>query len=144
VTDSDVLNSWADVGASQLIIDGKIKLKNDSKIARFTKTGVEFENGSTLDADAFILATGYVKMRSSLTRPELRCFDYRYGNAEVTFREIFGDEVGDKLKPLFGLDEEGEVRGLWRDTGVPRLYQMFGNFALCRFYSKHIALRGCS
>ena len=48
-----------DVGASQLIIDGKIKLKNDSQISRFTKNGLEFANGSTLDADVVIFATGY-------------------------------------------------------------------------------------
>jgi len=47
-----------DVGASQLIIDGKIKLKNDAQIARFAQTGLEFEDGSTLDADVVVLATG--------------------------------------------------------------------------------------
>jgi len=47
-----------DVGASQLIIDGKIKLKNDAQIARFTQNGLEFEDGSTLDADAVVFATG--------------------------------------------------------------------------------------
>ena len=48
-----------DVGASQAIIDGKIKLKNDSQISRFTKSGLLFEDGSTLDADVVIFATGY-------------------------------------------------------------------------------------
>ena len=48
----------ADVGASQLIIDGKIKLKNDAQIARFTPTGLEFEDGGTLDADVVVFATG--------------------------------------------------------------------------------------
>ena len=54
----DVIRN-SDVGASQLIIDGKIKLKNDSQISRFTKNGLEFTNGSTLDADAVVFATGY-------------------------------------------------------------------------------------
>ena len=47
-----------DVGASQLIVDGKIKLKTDAQIARFTQKGLEFTDGSTLDADAVIFATG--------------------------------------------------------------------------------------
>jgi hypothetical protein len=47
-----------DVGASQLIIDGKIKLKNDSHIERFTETGIKFQNGSELPADVVIFATG--------------------------------------------------------------------------------------
>ena len=42
-----------------MIIDGKIKLKNDSQISRFTKDGLEFTNGSMLEADAVVYATGY-------------------------------------------------------------------------------------
>ena len=50
----------ADVGASQMMVDGKIKLKNDSLIKRFTKTGLEFEDGSTVDTDVVLFATGCV------------------------------------------------------------------------------------
>lgn len=50
--------SGSDVGTSQLIIDGKVKLKNDSLIERFTKTGIKFTNGSELPADVVIFATG--------------------------------------------------------------------------------------
>jgi hypothetical protein len=76
-------------------------------------------------------------------------------------RKILGPEVGARLKPIWGLDTEGEIRGAWRDVGVPRVWYMMGklflsrerndnrlkpqcwagNFALCRFHSKHIALR---
>ena len=49
-----------DVGASQMIIDEKIKLKNDSQIERFTKSGLRFEDGSELPADAIVFATGCV------------------------------------------------------------------------------------
>ena len=46
------------MGTSQLIIDGKIKIKNDSQIERFTKTGLKFDNGSELEADVVMYATG--------------------------------------------------------------------------------------
>jgi len=49
---------FIDVGASQLIIDGKIKLKNDSRIERFIANGLRFENGSELAADVVVFATG--------------------------------------------------------------------------------------
>ena len=52
--------SLSDVGASQLIAEGKIKLKNDSQIEEFTETGLLFEDGSQLLADVVIFATGYV------------------------------------------------------------------------------------
>ena len=43
-----------------MIVDGKVKLKNDSLIKQLTEGGIEFENGSTLPADVVILATGCV------------------------------------------------------------------------------------
>jgi len=113
---------YFDVGASQLIIDGKIKIKNDAQIARFTPKSLEFDDGSTLDADAVVFATGY-------------------GDARGPMRKILGPEVGAQLKPIWGLDAEGEIQGVWRDIGVPRVWCMMGNFALCRFHSKHIALQ---
>ena len=51
-----------DVGTCQKIIDGKIKVKNDSQIERFTKTGIKFQNGSELEADVIMFATGYVSL----------------------------------------------------------------------------------
>ncbi|KAI9507262.1 FAD/NAD-P-binding domain-containing protein, partial [Russula earlei] len=113
---------YFDVGASQLIIDGKIKLKNDAQIARFTQKGLAFTDGSALDADAVIFATGY-------------------GDARTPLRKILGPDIGARLKPIWGLDSEGEIRSVWRDLGVPRLWCMMGNFALCRFHSKHVALQ---
>ncbi|KAI0271306.1 FAD/NAD(P)-binding domain-containing protein [Gloeopeniophorella convolvens] len=113
---------YFDVGASQLIIDGKIKLKNDSQISRFTRKGLEFENGSTLDADAVVFATGY-------------------GDARDPLRKVLGPETGARLKTIWGLDAEGEIRGAWRDMGIPRLWVMMGNLALCRFHSTHLALQ---
>jgi hypothetical protein len=47
-----------DVGASQLVIDVKIKLKNDSHIDRFTETCIKFQNGTELPADVVVFATG--------------------------------------------------------------------------------------
>ncbi|KII91612.1 hypothetical protein PLICRDRAFT_38413 [Plicaturopsis crispa FD-325 SS-3] len=113
---------YLDVGASQLIIDGKIKLKNDSPIAGFTPKGLAFEDGSTLDADVVIFATGY-------------------GEARDPMRRICGDEVADQCKRIWGLDKEGELNGCWRDVGIPNMWFMMGNLALCRFHSKHIALQ---
>jgi hypothetical protein len=77
-------------------------------------------------------------------------------------RTILGPELGPRLKPIWGLDPEGEIQGAWRDIGIPRAWCMMGerifllfsfrlsipnvpvgNFALCRFHSTHVALREC-
>ncbi|KAG5650202.1 hypothetical protein H0H81_000327 [Sphagnurus paluster] len=49
---------YIDTGGSQEIIDGKIKLKTGSAIRSFTETGLDFEDGSKLDADVIVFATG--------------------------------------------------------------------------------------
>ena len=47
-----------DVGTSKHIIDGDVKVKNGSAIARFTENGLAFADGTTLEADVVIFATG--------------------------------------------------------------------------------------
>ncbi|KAF8345497.1 hypothetical protein F5887DRAFT_1158732 [Amanita rubescens] len=113
---------YLDVGASQLIADGKIKLKNDSQITEYTETGLLFEDGSRLPADVVVFATGY-------------------NNVKEHIQKLCGDEVANKCSPIWGFNEEGELNGTWRDLGVPGLWYMMGNAALCRFHSKHIALQ---
>ena len=41
-------------------------------------------------------------------------------------RNILGPELGARLKPIWGLDPEGEIKGAWRDIGVPRAWCMMG------------------
>ena len=47
-----------DVGASEMVADGRIKVKSDSELEKFTERGVLFKDGSELEADVIILATG--------------------------------------------------------------------------------------
>ncbi|KAJ7113220.1 hypothetical protein C8R44DRAFT_741549 [Mycena epipterygia] len=113
---------YIDVGASQMIIDGKIKLKSDSQIAEFTESGLKLEDGSDLPADVVVFATGL-------------------GDARDGVRKICGDEIGTQCNKIWGWNEEGEINGAWRDLGVPGLWYMLGNLALSRFHSKHVALQ---
>ncbi|KAF5359804.1 hypothetical protein D9756_003004 [Leucocoprinus leucothites] len=124
-----LMSAWARAGGYYLgklrtrtISNCKLMLKNDSQIASFTETSIRFENGSELPADVVIFCTGL-------------------GNARDGIREICGDTVADNCSPVWGMDEEGELNGCWRDMGFEGLWYMMGNLALCRFYSKHIALQ---
>ncbi|KZT09319.1 FAD/NAD-binding domain-containing protein [Laetiporus sulphureus 93-53] len=113
---------YFETGASQMIIDGQIKLKNDSQVACFTETGLKFENGSQLEADTVVCATGVGDTRNSI-------------------RSVCGDEVADTCNPIWGLDQEGEIQGVWRDLGVPGLWYMMGPLQMARFFSKLMALQ---
>ena len=55
---SNIMIIYLDTGGSKLIGEGKIKLKNHSPLAGFTETGLKFEDGSELQADVVIFATG--------------------------------------------------------------------------------------
>lgn len=119
---SKVSGFYLDVGASQLIADGRIKLKNDSQIKEFTETGLLFEDGSELQADVVLFATGL-------------------GDIKEHIRKVCGDKITDKCPPIWGFDKEGEINGIARELGTPGLWYFTGNFASCRFYSKHLALQ---
>ncbi|PMD13504.1 dimethylaniline monooxygenase (N-oxide forming) [Hyaloscypha hepaticicola] len=113
---------YIDVGASQLIADGKIKIKQGQEIAEVLPHGMKFADGSELPADEIIFATGYKNMRTQA-------------------RTIFGDEIADSVKDVWGFDEEGEVRTMWRKSGHPGFWFFGGNLALCRYWSRMIALQ---
>lgn len=113
---------YIDVGASQLIVDGKIKVKQGQEISEVLPHGLRFEDGSELEADEIVFATGYQNMRTQA-------------------RIIFGDEVADRVGDVWGWDAEGEMRTIWRRSGHPGFWFMGGNLALCRYYSRLLALQ---
>ena len=53
---------YIDVGASQLIIDGEIKLKSGSDVREITEDSVILQDGTELKADLLVYATGYGSM----------------------------------------------------------------------------------
>lgn len=113
---------YIDVGASQLIADRKIKIKHGQEILRINPYSITFADDSELEADEIVLATGYTNMRD-------------------TAREIFGDELADRVGDVWGFDEEGEVRTMWRRSGHPGFWFFGGNLAFCRFFSRMLALQ---
>lgn len=113
---------YIDVGCSQLIIDGQIKIKSGQEITEVLPNGLRFADGSELQGDEIIFATGYQNMRTEA-------------------RNIFGDELADRVGDVWGWDEEGEFRTMWRPTGHPGFWFMGGNLAICRYYSKILALQ---
>jgi hypothetical protein len=113
---------YIDVGGAQLIIDGKIKVKHGQEVAQVLPKGLKFADGTELEADEVVFATGYDTMRT-------------------TAKTILGDELPDQVGDVWGWDEEGEMRTIWRDSGHPGLWFHGGNLALCRYYSRLVALQ---
>ncbi|CAA7260826.1 unnamed protein product [Cyclocybe aegerita] len=113
---------YLDTGGSKLIAEGKIKLKTDSAIKSYTPRGLLFENGTELEADVIVWASGL-------------------GDPLDKVRRLVEPSVSTSLKSVWGLNKEGELNGTWRDIGVKGLWYMLGNLALCRFHSSHMVLQ---
>lgn len=112
---------YIDTGCSALITSGAIKVKATS-ITRINAHSIAFADGEELPADEIIFATGY-------------------GNMREMAEEIFGEDVAKEAGEVWGFDAEGETRGLWRRSGKEGFWYMGGNLALCRFYSRTLALQ---
>ncbi len=113
---------YINVGCSELIAGGEVKIKQGVEIDHFTSDGVVFTDGTSIQADVVVLATGYENMRESA-------------------RALLGDAVADRCQPVWGLDDEGELRTMWRRSGHPGLWFMGGNLHQSRHYSLFLALQ---
>jgi cation diffusion facilitator CzcD-associated flavoprotein CzcO len=95
---------YIDVGCSQLIIDGKIKVQQSPDgISHFDEKHIVLADGTMLEADVVIMATGYDNMRT-------------------TVRKVFGAAVADRCKDVWDLDEEGEVNAVSHSDDFTHIY----------------------
>jgi cation diffusion facilitator CzcD-associated flavoprotein CzcO len=113
---------YFNVGCSELIISGAIKLLQFSDIDKFVAEGARLKDGSVVPAELLVLATGYK-------------------NQQDTVRLFLGDDIADKIGPVWGFDEGGELRNMWRRTAQPGLWFTAGSLAQCRIFSRYLALQ---
>ena len=121
---------YIDIGASQLIIDGEIKLKR-GQVVEVVEDGVILDSGEKVEADLIVYATGYNSMNGWVA-------------------DLMGQETADKLGKCWGLGSdttkdpgpwEGEQRNMWKPTQVPNLWMHGGNLHQSRHYSQFLSLQ---
>jgi putative flavoprotein involved in K+ transport len=121
---------YIDVGASQLIIDGKIKLAHGN-VKQIVPDGVVLEDGTKLDADLIVYATGY-------------------GSMNGWAADLIGQDVADKVGKCWGLGSDtpkdpgpwvGEQRNMWKPTKQEALWFHGGNLHQSRHYSQFLSLQ---
>lgn len=121
---------YIDVGASQLIIDGEVKLVK-GQVDHFDETGVVLADGTHLEADLVVMATGY-------------------GSMNGWAADLISPEVADKVGKVWGLGSdttkdpgpwEGEQRNMWKPTQQENLWFHGGNLHQSRHYSLYLALQ---
>ena len=122
---------YVDVGASQLIIDGEIKVKSGVEIDRLTPSGIRFADGTEILADVVIQSTGFQSMHEVVAG-------------------IVDRGTADRIGTCWGLGSgtrhdpgpwHGELRNMYKPTAQEALWFHGGNLALSRFFSKFLALQ---
>ena len=122
---------YIDVGASELVANGSIKLKSRVNIERINPNSVTLSDGTELPADLIVYATGYGSMNGWLA-------------------ELISPEVADQVGKVWGLGSdtpkdpgpwEGELRNMWKPTQVSQLWFHGGNLHQSRHYSQFLAFQ---
>ena len=113
---------YIDVGCCKLIIDRKIGLLQADGMDRFVPEGVRMKDGTVTPLDLVVTATGFDGMHESI-------------------RRIMGDKVADKIGPIWGFDENKNMRNMWQRTNQEGFWVMGGAIIEARFYSRMLALQ---
>ena len=122
---------YIDVGASELVADGRIGLRSGVQVAEIREHAVVLDDGSELPADLIVYATGYGPMNEWAAR-------------------LISPEVAERVGRCWGLGSdtthdpgpwEGELRNMWKPTHQPGLWFHGGNLQQSRFYSLLLALQ---
>ncbi|MGI9463256.1 MAG: flavin-containing monooxygenase [Aestuariivirgaceae bacterium] len=120
---------YIDVGASDLVAGGEIKLKSGVAVEEITGNSVRFNDGSELPADLIVYATGY-------------------GSMNGWAAELISQDVADKVGKCWGLGSdttkdpgpwEGELRNMWKPTRQDALWFHGGNLHQSRHYSQFLS-----
>jgi putative flavoprotein involved in K+ transport len=121
---------YIDVGAADLVADGKVKLAA-GQVDHLTEHSVVLDDGTQLSADLVVYATGYRSMNRWVA-------------------ELMSPEMADRVGKVWGLGSdtakdpgpwEGEERNMWKPTQQPGLWFHGGNLHQSRYYSLYLALQ---
>jgi putative flavoprotein involved in K+ transport len=122
---------YIDVGASELVANGSIKLRSGVNIERINPKSVTLSDGTELPADLIVYATGYGSMNHWLA-------------------DLVSPEVADRVGKVWGLGSsttkdpgpwEGELRNMWKPTNQKQLWIHGGNLHQSRHYSQFLSLQ---
>lgn len=122
---------YIDVGASQMVIDGRIGIRSGCAISHLSEDAVHLSTGEALPADAIFYATGY-------------------GNMTDWVAALIDQETAERVGPCWGYGSDtkgdpgpwvGELRNMWVPTAQKGLWFTGGNLSQARFCSRLLALQ---
>jgi hypothetical protein len=105
-----------------LIIKGEIGLLQYDQIEKFVSEGALLKDGTIKPADLVVTATGFQPL-------------------ELLVRELFGDEIANRVGPVWGFGADGEMNNMWKRTAQEGLWLVGSGFAVSRQFSRVVALQ---
>jgi len=78
------------------------------------------KDGRIVEADLIVASTGYK-------------------NQQDVVRHFMGDEIADRIGPVWGFGKDGELQNMWRRTAQPGLWFVGGGLPHVRIYSRFLA-----
>ncbi|TQC47793.1 NAD(P)/FAD-dependent oxidoreductase [Rhodococcus sp. WS4] len=135
VTSEDWTQNWAikvfrdfsgyylNVGASEAIIEGRIKVVQAVDLESFVPEGVRLNDGSVIELDAVVLATGFANLREEIAG-------------------LVGPDVANRVGDVGGMSpDDGELRNNCRPTAQAGLWFIQGGIMDVRRYCGLLALQ---
>lgn len=132
-----------DIGEGiRYIVEGKVAVRGLVQPEAYTETGLRLSDGSVVEADSIIWATGFDSDKDRSTTAEVLGCDRFLGDDYDDTDSVLGPEDVSALRDgIWGVDKEGELRGMYkRHYRVPNYYIHGGTTIHHRYHSKHIAL----
>lgn len=136
---------YVDIGGTNLLTEGKADFKAGVEPVAYTAMGLRFSDGTTADADAIVWCTGFADkdVRDSVASI--------LGDETDTGKSVFGEaeknllgprDIAARIDATWGIDEEGEIRGMWkRHLRLDNYWVMGGYTQQHRWHSRTLALQ---
>ncbi|KAJ5737022.1 monooxygenase [Penicillium malachiteum] len=138
---------YIDIGGTKLIEEGKVRIKAGVEPVAYTETGLLFSDGSRVETDAVVWCTGFSDTNALNTAAEILGGSVEYGsmckNDSEGGSHILGPhDIASRLDATWGVDDEGEIRGMWkRHLNVDNFWIMGGFAQPQRWHSRNLALQ---
>lgn len=128
---------YVDTGSSDLIAEGKVGVKALVEPVAYTPTGLRFSDGSVVDTDAIVWCTGFADKDVRATVSSI------LGSGSGDGKDVLGArDIAERVDPTWGVDAEGEIRGMWkRQSRLDNYWVMGGYTQQHRWHSQTLALQ---
>lgn len=122
-----------------MLEEGKVGVRGGVSPVAYTVNGLRFSDGSSAEADAVIWCTGFADHDARTTAADIMGGGTAV-DAEGRTAVLGPRDVAARLDATWGVDAEGEIRGMWkRHLRMENYWVMGGNMTHHRWHSQMLA-----